>query len=545
MADDGAIECLRGEALASTVRKAVFSTQAIDVHTHLFPEQHGSLLLWGIDEMLTYHYLVSEMFMVAPAELTAEAFFAMPKSQQADLVWKYLFIDRSPLSEAQLGVLRTLQKLGLADLVAKKDLVSIRQWFAEQDALKHIDKIFQLAGLKYVVMTNIPFDAKEAATWVKESAQIDLASESFASADVYEQTFCATRFRTALRIDPLLKGDWGTISSCLAARGLPQTMEGTRVFLKAWAKVYNAEYLMASTPADFAYGSSDTERHPGWPTATQLIDEVMVPVAEELRLPLAMKLGAKRGMNPDLNPCGGGDGVCISDVGPLEELCRRCPRVKFLATFLSRVNQHEVCVLAQKFRNLHIYGCWWYCNNPSMIEEITRMRMEMLGTAFTAQHSDSRVLDQLVYKWDHSRQVIAEVLVRQFDLLAARGWPISAKDVERDVWRLFGGAYEEFMAKDACPNNSSTSSSHAQPPREAAGTWEEHLVRGMEMVIDSLHVEEDLGQERGAETASQQAEQTIPPPVPASDLPKRRPPRKALTRNFARYCLPGAFGCGC
>lgn len=32
---------------------------------------------------------------------------------------------------------------------------------------------------------------------------------------------------------------------------------------------------------------------------------------------------------------------CLGDSMGREELCRRCPRVKFLATFLSRVNQHE------------------------------------------------------------------------------------------------------------------------------------------------------------------------------------------------------------
>ena len=31
-------------------------------------------------------------------------------------------------------------------------------------------------------------------------------------------------------------------------------------------------------------------------------------------------------------------------------------------------------------------------NNPSLVEEITRMRMELLGTSFIPQHSDARVL---------------------------------------------------------------------------------------------------------------------------------------------------------
>ena len=54
---------------------------------------------------------------------------------------------------------------------------------------------------------------------------------------------------------------------------------------------------------------------------------------------------------------------------------------------LSADNQHELCVLARKFGNLHVYGCWWFCNNPSIIERTTRMRLEMLGTAFTCQVS--------------------------------------------------------------------------------------------------------------------------------------------------------------
>lgn len=252
---------------------------------------------------------------------------------------------------------------------------------------------------------------------------------------------------------------------------------------------------MASTPGDFLYGEGDSERQSGWPSATKLIDEVMVPVAEELDLPLALKLGAKRGMNPALNPCGGGDGVCMADVNPLEEMCRHYPRVKFLATFLCRSSQHEVCVLAQKFRNLHIYGCWWYCNNPSIIEEMTKMRLEMLGTAFTAQHSDSRVLDQLVYKWDHSRRVIAEVLLQQYKLLDSRGWPVTLSDVERDVWRLLGGSYEEFMSKDLVQRGAQNS--EALPP---------------------------------------------PPPVPAAGRPRHG---KVMGRNFIRFCAPGADGCGC
>jgi len=88
-----------------------------------------------------------------------------------------------------------------------------------------------------------------------------------------------------------------------------------------------------------------------------------------------------------------------------------------------------------------------YCNNPSIIEEITKMRLEMLGTGFTAQHSDARVLDLLLYKWQHSRTIIGNALAEQYTKLAQTGWVLTRDEIKRDVARLFGGSYEEFMRK--------------------------------------------------------------------------------------------------
>jgi hypothetical protein len=68
-----------------------------------------------------------------------------------------------------------------------------------------------------------------------------------------------------------------------------------------------------------------------------------------------------------------------------------------LLTMLSRENQHELTVTARKFRNLMIFGCWWFLNNPTLINEITSMRFELLGTTVIPQHSDARILDQLVF----------------------------------------------------------------------------------------------------------------------------------------------------
>jgi hypothetical protein len=113
--------------------------------------------------------------------------------------------------------------------------------------------------------------------------------------------------------------------------------------------------------------------------------------------------------------------------------------VRFLVTMLSRENQHELCVAARKFKNLLPFGCWWFLNNPSIVREITAERFEMLGLTMIPQHSDARVLDQLIYKWAHSREIIADVLARRYFELMRAGWVVTHDDMKRDVKRILGG----------------------------------------------------------------------------------------------------------
>eukprot|EP00931_Biecheleriopsis_adriatica_P051174 TRINITY_DN29655_c0_g2_i1.p1 TRINITY_DN29655_c0_g2~~TRINITY_DN29655_c0_g2_i1.p1 ORF type:complete len:456 (+),score=104.53 TRINITY_DN29655_c0_g2_i1:39-1370(+) len=431
------MDVLTADTVAAAVQAEVQNVEVIDVHTHLLPASHGKLMLWGIDELLTYHYLVSEYFMVAPAEVTHESFFALSKSGQADLVWQGLFIERSPISEACQGVVTTLQKLGLGQLLEARDLAGIRAWFASQDVDEHVEKVFKLAKVRYAVMTNIPYVEEEAQHW-----------------RVSPPKPVPHRFRTALRIDSFLKGDWTSICKALRSEGLEETLDGAKEYLRKWAGILKPEYMMASTPHDWRYPEPEAaasmkplvKAFAGF-GAAELLEKVVAPTCEELSLPIAMKLGAWRGMSPELDPCCGGDGVASADISSLQALCARFPKVKFLVTVLSRANQHEVTVVCQKTRNLHLYGCWWYCNNPSIIEELTKMRLELLGTAFTAQHSDCRVLEQLLYKWDHSREVIAGALAPYYQRLVRRGWRLTRDELRRDVQLLLAGSYEAFMAR--------------------------------------------------------------------------------------------------
>ena len=61
-------------------------TVPVDVHTHLYSARFGDLLLWGFDELLTYHYLIAEVCRTNRS-ITPEQFYAMSKREQACLLY--------------------------------------------------------------------------------------------------------------------------------------------------------------------------------------------------------------------------------------------------------------------------------------------------------------------------------------------------------------------------------------------------------------------------------------------------------------------------
>jgi len=161
-------------------------------------------------------------------------------------------------------------------------------------------------------------------------------------------------------------------------------------------------------------------------------------------LPLSLMIGVRRQVNPRIRLAG--DGVGRADLTALENLCRDYPENRFLVSVLSRENQHELCVYARKFNNLMPFGCWWFLNNPSIVEEITRERIELLGTSFIPQHSDARVLEQVIYKWRNTRATLAPILARSYRWVCRDGRQVSRRDIQRDLHRLFCSNFERWTS---------------------------------------------------------------------------------------------------
>jgi len=388
--------------IQQAVEQILDSTPFIDIHTHLFDPSFGNLSLWGIDDLLTYHYIEAELF--RSSSIRPEAYWILSKEERADLIWKTLFVENTPLSEATRGVIAVLQALELDPSAPTLD--SFRAFFRKQDLAEHARRIFRLAGVSEVVMTNDLLDPQEQARW-------------------HEGAERGVGFHAALRLDRILTetGISGDLSH----------------FLEMSARNMKAVYMAVSLPDSFMYPRDDI--------STRRLRETVLPVCRELGLPLALMIGVRRSVNPAIRSAG--DAAGRADLRSIEHLCSEFPDNRFLVTVLSRENQHELCVYARKFSNLLPFGCWWFLNNPSIVEEITRERLEMLGVSFIPQHSDARVLEQLIYKWRNTRRTLAPILADAYKRLAEDGRVVTRAEIQRDVNRLFRGNFEQWTSRRA------------------------------------------------------------------------------------------------
>jgi hypothetical protein len=410
-------EKLTPDQIESAVKDALAATQCIDIHTHLYPPAFGKIGLWGVDELLTYHYLEAEFF--RHSDMAPERYWSLPKREQADAIWRTLFVKNTPISEASRGIIAVLQALGLA--TDASDLSEARAFFADQSIATHIRKVFQLAGVTTVVMTNDPLDPDEMQVWMN-GVEND------------------TQFQPVLRLDGILRegsNPWQQLVQQgynVDSRASATCLKEIRRFLSDWHRRMRPVYMAVSLP--------DTFQFPADTAQGRILREAVLPACREFDLPLSLMIGVRRQVNPRIRLAG--DAVGRADLRAIENLCRDFPENRFLVSVLSRENQHELCVYARKFSNLMPFGCWWFMNNPSIVEEITRERIEMLGTSFIPQHSDARVLEQLIYKWRNTRRTLAPILTQSYRLACDDGRCITRQEIQRDIDKLLRSNVEKW-----------------------------------------------------------------------------------------------------
>ena len=127
---------LTEEQIPLAVEDVLTATQFVDIHTHLYPPAFGKVGLWGIDELLTYHYLEAEFF--RSSSTTPQQYWALSKQEQAEAIWRALFIENTPVSEATRGVIAVLQAFQLP--TDRSGLAEARAFFKAQTLGKFLSR---------------------------------------------------------------------------------------------------------------------------------------------------------------------------------------------------------------------------------------------------------------------------------------------------------------------------------------------------------------------------------------------------------------------
>lgn len=396
---------LSSDNISNKLLNIINSMPIFDLHTHLFPPKHEGYFLSGFKNLLNYHYLIAEL--LTATNIDASTFYSYNDEKKASIIWNELFEKRTPVSEACAGVLSILKELNIE--INNKSFLSICD---EYDKKIQSDKnIFELSKVSSLVMTNNPFDLDE---W-----------SLFNTNDWDKKIYLAS-----LRLDDLILDYEETLKK---VKDQISNQENTIVtYLEKCYSQSNPVYAAVSLNLETFHTIFDDS----------LWKDILVWL-ENKNLPLSLMLGVKRAVNKDFGLAG--DGIGEINLKELTNLCNLFPKNKFLVTCLSLNDQHELTVIARKHPNLRIFGFWWFMNQPTIIKQILKMRIDMLGFSFIPQHSDARVSDQLIYKWSHFKKILHPILLEYYQDLLDKNFPISENILQRDIDNLLSGNAKKYL----------------------------------------------------------------------------------------------------
>ncbi|WP_281883766.1 glucuronate isomerase [Paenibacillus sp. YYML68] len=337
------MEIVDVHTLIRVVHDVINKQKITDMHTHLYPPSFGSLYRYGIDHVLTYHFLVNEY--MRWNEISIEEFRALSLEKQADRIWNKLFIKQSPISEGARGVLTVLSAFGCD--MKSRDLDTYRNHMSRQTPLNHLQKVLELSNVSHIIMTNDPFDNNERQFWL-EGRKPERA------------------YHASLRLDKLIRyygnriqllRDWGySVSDSWDQHSIDEVKR----FLRDWIYLTKPVYMGVSLPPTYEYPEDSP--------VNQMLRDCVLPISLETGIPFALMIGTRTDPNHPLR--NGSSIVGKAGIQSLERLFKDFPHNRFIVSMLSREDQHELTVLARKFNNLLIFGCWWFLNMTYAVEVI-------------------------------------------------------------------------------------------------------------------------------------------------------------------------------
>jgi hypothetical protein len=372
------------------IRRILIQTPITDIQTNLFDPAFTGMTRSGLDELLTVPELVGQTIRTQRFDPTE--FARAAKDVQAATVWKTLFVDQTPMSDATRAVLTTLQSFGLD--INERNMDLLRAKFPREAW----EQVLGTAGVGRLVMTNDPFDDKERAAWQSQPVR-----------DV--------RFFAALLLDTMVHGwkdnfqrlkPWGYQVSANLTTSHDEIMR----FLDIWMDRTNPIYVSISLPALQIQ------------EAAQMLRNVVLAIC--LRRSVAVQCTVKPGGLADL-----------------AVLCQEYPGLRFLARVESFDEEASLALLGSRFPNLLIYG-WPRPGNTAL----TLARVQSQGLTFVPQPSGARVLEELISRWTLFKPVAVELLASHYASLEEMGYGVDPDLIEKDLRDLLGQRFWTFLGRE-------------------------------------------------------------------------------------------------
>lgn len=402
------------EETRNLIWAAAHTTPAVDIRVMIRPPAAGTPAVSGIDALLTSPAILSEFFRrrslnrrdpAAEADNVAarEAYVrSLTPGELADIVWRQLFLDHSPLSEAARVVLTTLGLYGID--VSSGDLRLLREQFEAVPATERVERAVKLANLDLILH---PVD----------SMHVD---------DALRPAGGGRAFRPVLYLNELL-GDWKESARKLRLQGFglkAKVDEFTPIELRRHLATEIARLKPVALGLDWPRGHNPDDGCVG-----RLVREGALPLCREHNLPFFLAVD-DAGTEPAGRP------TSVDDLAPLWE---DYPDVRFFL-FPSREDHLGPAIAAaSRGRNLLLCGPDRPLAGPAVLDGFTTRRLEASGSAFHACHSGAETMEELVGRWAHMRWCLGKTLIRHYMDVWRTGWTFDENNIRKDIAALLGG----------------------------------------------------------------------------------------------------------
>lgn len=391
---------------------AAHTTRAVDVRVFANPPGLTHPGVSGIDALLTTPEVLAEFFRrralslpggtTDPAAVAAhEAYIqSLTPSELADIVWRQLFVDHSPLSEPCRITLTSMGLLGLD--VGAGDLRLLREQYQAIPEEERLEKVLALANLELIL-------------YPVESMTVD----AHLSAGVRTPIF-----RPVLHLTDLL-GEWKESARQLRLQGYglkAKVDEYTPLELRRHLASEIVKLSPVALAIDWPEGVRPDDNQIG-----RLVRDAVLPLCREKKLALFIASGD-------------------APVEMLSPLWRENPGVRFLLSPGLEEQFSAAILAAANARNLLLCGPDQPLSYPFTQTSFLARSLEALGSAFHACHSGADVAEELTGCWAHLRWTLGKTLIQHYMDMWRTGWHYKESDIHKDVKAILGGNVRSFLS---------------------------------------------------------------------------------------------------